>query len=175
MKVHIIGLPSSGKTTLAKGLSSLLGVPHHDLDAVVFADDRWTLRPVPDRDELVARILASPGFVTEGGFLGWTDGFIAAADHIVWLDPPLRILIWRHVRRHGRLSHPGWLIARLSFQILSYIRPEGRGPAEFDPNQTRSGIEAALRPWADKVVRLRHEVATAELMRQLRPTRNGDS
>jgi hypothetical protein len=65
-----------------------LGVPHHDLDAVVFVDERWTLRPIPDRDELVARILASPGFVTEGGFLGWRDGFFAAADHIVWLEPP---------------------------------------------------------------------------------------
>jgi hypothetical protein len=171
MKVHIIGLPSSGKTTLAKSLSSRLGVPHHDLDALVFVDERWTLRPIPDREELVARILASPGFVTEGGFLGWTAGFFAAADHIVWLDPPLRILIWRHVRRHGRLFHPGWLIARLRFQILSYIRPEGGGPAESDPHQTRSGIDAALRPWADKVVRVRHVVATAELMRILFPPR----
>jgi hypothetical protein len=171
MKVHIIGLPSSGKTTLAKGLSSQFGVPHHDLDAVVFVDEQWTLRAIPDRDELVAQILATPGFVTEGGLLAWTAGFLAAADHIVWLDPPLRILIWRHVRRHGRLFHPRWVIARLRFQILSYIRPAGSGPSEADPDQTRSGIELALRPWADKVVRLRQGVTTAELMRRVRPMR----
>lgn len=87
MKVHIIGLPSSGKTTLATGLSSRLGVPHHDLDAVAFVDERWTLRPIADRDQLVAQILASPGFVSEGGFVGWVTPLLAAADRIVCSIP----------------------------------------------------------------------------------------
>ena len=131
MKVHIIGLPSAGKTTLARGLSPHLGVPHHDLDAVAFLDERWTLRPAADRDELVAQIAASPGFVTEGGFLRWVTPLFAAADRILWLDPPLWVLIWRHVRRHGRLFQPQWLIARLRFQVLCYVRPVGKGPAKF--------------------------------------------
>ena len=118
VKVHIIGLPSAGKTTLAAGLSSHFHVPHHDLDAVAFVDERWTMRPMADRVELVAQIVASPGFVTEGGFLGWVTPLFAAADRIVWLDPPLRVLIWRHIRRHGRLLQPQWLVARLRFQVL---------------------------------------------------------
>ncbi len=77
-KVHIIGLPSSGKTTLAAGLASSFRVAHHDLDAVAFLDERWTSRPIADRDQLVAQILASPGFVTEGGFVGWVTPLLAA-------------------------------------------------------------------------------------------------
>jgi hypothetical protein len=49
---------------------------------------------------MVTRILHEPDFVTEGGFLGWTDGLLSAADHIVWLDPPLVVLILRHIRQH---------------------------------------------------------------------------
>jgi adenylate kinase family enzyme len=173
MKIHIVGLPSSGKTTLASDLSSLLGVPHHDLDALAFLDERWTPRPIPDREELVTQILATPGFVTEGGFVGWVVPFCAAADCIVWLDPPLWVLMWRHVRRHGRLFQPLWLIDRLRFQVLCFIRPAGKSPAKNDPDQTRSGIEVMLRPWPEKVLRLRHPATATEVIEKLCPLING--
>jgi hypothetical protein len=146
-----------------------LRVPHHDLDALAYVDERWTLRPIADRDELVAKILASPGFVTEGHFVGWVAPFCAAADRIVWLDPPLRVLMWRHVRRHGRLLKPQWLIARLRFQVLCYIGAGGKSPAKNDPDLTRSGIEVMLRPWAEKVLRLRHPASVTEMIEKLRP------
>ena len=144
MRLHIIGIPSSGKTTLASGLSSKLHVPHHGLDSLAFVDERWTLRPVPERDAMLARILDEPSAVTEGGFLGCTDVLLAAADHVIWLDPPLRVLVWRHVRRHWR--HPWWLPSLVRFQVLTYLRPAGSGRARFDPDQTREGIGRALRP-----------------------------
>jgi hypothetical protein len=165
VRLHIIGIPSSGKTTLAGSLSTLIGAPHHALDSLAFVDERWTLRPVTERDAMVAEILEEPSFVTEGGFLGWTEGLLAAADHIIWLDPPLHILVWRHVRRHGR--HPSRLASLLRFQMLSYLRPAGSGPAKFDRDQTRAGIENALRPWAYKVVRVNHAVTARDLLTRL--------
>jgi shikimate kinase len=165
VKLHIIGIPSAGKTTLAKGMSRLLSVPFHDLDSLAFVDERWTLRPIPERDDMVARILEEPSFVSEGGFLGWTEALFAAADHIVWLDPPLRVLVWRHVRRHRK--HPWLLPSLLRFQVLMYLRSAGAGPATSDPDQTRAGIESALRPWAYKVLRVTRPVSAADLMREL--------
>ena len=167
MKVHIIGVPSAGKTTLATGLSTLLDVPLHALDSVAFVDDQWTPRPAPERDVLVGAILTEPSYVAEGGFLGWTEGLLAAADHIVWLDPPLRVLVWRHVRRFWR--HPWWVPALLRFQVQSYRRPLGAGPAKDDPDQTRAGIERDLRPWADKVLRCRRPITAAALIHHLMP------
>jgi shikimate kinase len=164
-KVHIIGIPSAGKTTLGSGMANFLDVPFHDLDSVAFVDERWTLRSAPERDAMVTQILEEAAFVTEGGFLGWTDPLLAAADHIVWLDPPLRILVWRHIRRHGR--HPQRLPSLLRFQVLMYMRPAGAGPARFAPEQTRAGTETALRPWAHKVLRVTRSASTAEVMNAL--------
>lgn len=163
MRVHIIGLPSAGKTTLARGLATSYGVPHHDLDALAFTDERWTLRPSNERDTMLDRILGESDFVTEGGFVGWTEPLFAAAEYIIWLDPPMWTLVVRHIRRHAR--HPRALPSLLRFQMLSYMRPPGRGPANDDRNQTRSGTEVALRPWRHKVVRLRRPVAAREVIR----------
>jgi hypothetical protein len=170
LKLHIIGLPSAGKTTLAKDLATWLDVPHHDLDALAFVDERWTLRPSGDRDLLLEGILKQSNFVTEGGFLGWTEPLFAAADRILWLDPPLRVLVWRHVRRHGQ--RPWRLPPLLRFQIRSYVRPPGAGPANDDFCQTRSGIEVALRPWAEKVLRLNRPITAGEVIAdRLQPLR----
>lgn len=68
----------------------LLMVPHYDLDGVAFVDEHWTMRTPVERDAMILEILEEPSFVTEGGFIGWTEPLFAAADHILWLDPPLR-------------------------------------------------------------------------------------
>ena len=83
MKVHIIGLPSAGKTTLADILAAHLGVPTHHLDAAAFVDDRWTPRPLEEREAMVAGFLRESDRVTEGGFLEWTTPLFAEADHII--------------------------------------------------------------------------------------------
>lgn len=166
MRLHIIGIPSAGKTTLATDISTHLGVRHYDLDSLAFVDERWTPRPVAERDAMVARILQEPGFVAEGGFLGWTESLLSAADYILWLDPPLAVLMWRHVRRFWR--HPLWLPSLLLFQVRMYLRPAGEGPAKFDPDQTRAGITSALRPCADKVFRITRSTTADDVINRLR-------
>ncbi len=165
MRLHIIGIPSAGKTTLANDISRLLGVPCHDLDSLIFVDERWSLRPISDRDAMVARILEEPSFVTEGGFLGWTDGLLSAADHIVWLDPPLVVLIWRHVRRHWRKS----VVAALTPTVSgAHVSPTGWGwSSQVRPHQTRTGIKRALRPWTFKVYRVTRGIAAADVIKWL--------
>ena len=165
MRLHIIGLPSAGKTTLGEALSLRLSVPHYDLDDLAFVDEQWTMRPVSNRDEMLERILEEPGFVTEGGFIGWTQPLFDAVDYILWLDPPIRTLVWRHVRRHGR--RPWRLVNHLRFQMLMYARPAGAGPARFDPDLTRAGIKTALRPWAHKVYRVRRTVSPDDAIDRL--------
>ena len=162
MKIHIIGVPSAGKTTLATQLADRLAAPCYVLDGLAFVDERWTLRPAAERDAMLADILEQLGFITEGGFLGWTEDLLAASDVVVWLDPPLGTLVWRHIKRFRR--HPLRLPSLLAFQIRSYVRPAGQGPAKDNLDQTRAGIGAALRPWHEKVVRVRRSVDADEIV-----------
>ena len=166
MRLHIIGVPSAGKTTLAAGIADALHLPHHDLDAVAFTDERWTMRSLPQRRAMIDEIVRQPGSVTEGGFLGWTQPLLDAADRIIWLDPPLHVLLWRHLRRHAR--HPHRLPSLLAFQWRSYRQPAGAGPATDDPNQTRAGIDAALRPYEEKVIRLKRAPSVRRAIESLR-------
>lgn len=41
MKIHIIGGPGSGKTTLARQLSEELRIPHYDLGRSPMGQQRW--------------------------------------------------------------------------------------------------------------------------------------
>jgi adenylate kinase family enzyme len=162
VKLHIIGIASAGKTTLAHSIGARTGVPVFELDGLAFVDDRWTLRPTDERDAMLAEIVREASFITEGGFLGWTEAVFADADAIVWLDPPLSVLTMRHVRRHWR--HPQHLPSLLAFQWRSYLRAAGRGPMRSDPQQTRSGIARALRPYAAKVYRIETAVSADDVI-----------
>jgi hypothetical protein len=48
-----------------------------------------------------------------------------------------------------------------------YLRPPGAGPATFDRDQTRAGIERALQPWRSKVFRIRRRVAATDVVKWL--------
>jgi hypothetical protein len=59
------------------------------------------------------------------------------------------------------------LLAVLRFQVLMYLRPPGAGPAKSDREQTRAGIERALRPWGSKVHRITRAVAATDVVKRL--------
>jgi adenylate kinase family enzyme len=101
-RILIIGAPGAGKTTLAERLAASLGVPNHPLDPVAFVDEHWTARPLSERQRMIAEIAAQPQWVAEGVHLGWTTPLLAAADHIIWLDPPWWTLLWRATARRLR-------------------------------------------------------------------------
>ena len=152
-KVHITGVPGSGKTTLSLRLADRLGVPAYDLDDVGYDGGGAAVNLITALDE-VGRIGALPGWVTEGSFVDWTAGLLAAADTIVWLDPPRRVVLWRIARRHvvatlhGGNKHPG---VRKLLRFLRFVN------ARYD--QSRGEKALALRPYDGKV----HHVTTSDI------------
>jgi adenylate kinase family enzyme len=102
-RIHIVGGPGSGKTTLARTLASSLDVPNYSLDTIAFEGSEFKLRPLETRLREIHEIASSPGWVTEGMWLGWTDELFHTADAIVWLDHvPTYVAGWRMVTRFVR-------------------------------------------------------------------------
>jgi adenylate kinase family enzyme len=162
-RIHIVGGPGSGKTTLARQIAARLQAPAYDLDVVAFENGAGAKRALDERMRDVQCILAQPTWVTEGIYLWWTLALMDAAEAIVWLDVPWRVAAWRIVMRHVRAElghnnkHRGWLkLARFVLWTRGYyLRKDAPAPltADGDGANCRSNTVTWLQRFGDKVVR----------------------
>jgi len=104
-RVEVVGPSCSGKTTAARRLAAILGVPYVELDAL-HHDAGWTEAPAEVLQERVRAALdaAPDGWVVDGTYFGKLGTLVLdRADTIVWLDIPFRTAIrrvlWRTLRR----------------------------------------------------------------------------
>ena len=158
MRIHIIGGPGSGKTTLAKLLAARLNISFYELDVIGWESGVGPERSLEDRLRDVARIAAQPDWVTEGGpVIGWTDELLRAADTIVWLDLPWRIAGWRIVMRHMRTSLAGTNRHRGFVKLMRFLRSSRVYYVSTRPEDMQIRMFAAnyLRPYRNKLVRCR--------------------
>jgi hypothetical protein len=175
-RIHIIGGPGSGKTSLACQLGGYLNIPFHQLDLIAFEGPDFHERPLEQRLADVHRIAAESAWITEGIFVSWTDELLQAAELIVWLDHvSWRIAIWRIVVRFARLGikevrHQQGLRKFTRFQDyarhlrqlagvfyssrLYYSSQPTEGSAQA-ASISRSATAAQLAPYMDKVVHCR--------------------
>ncbi len=102
-RFSIVGTAScSGKTTLGRELARRLDVPFVELDSLVHGPN-WTETPDDELRALVEPIVATDGWVIDGGYWGKIgDLVLRNADVVVWIDLPLRIWLPRLVRRTAR-------------------------------------------------------------------------
>ncbi len=106
-RIHIIGGPGAGKTTLALRLGRLLGAEPYKLDEIAYARDPEIRQPLSVRLDRIRSIAAEPTWITEGVYLWWTNQLLDSADLIVWLDIPLRVAILRKFPHHLKRSLTG--------------------------------------------------------------------
>lgn len=86
-RIMIIGRPGAGKTTLAAELGHRLGLPVHHLDRMLWRSGYVPLSPA-EREAAVDAVLASPGYVLEGGYPPTYPARLADCDTLIWLDLP---------------------------------------------------------------------------------------
>ncbi|MEN6369980.1 MAG: AAA family ATPase [Thermotogota bacterium] len=109
-RINVVGTCGSGKTTVAKSLAGLLGVPHVELDAL-FWRSGWGEATDPELRAAVSEAAAGDAWVIDGNYSRVRDLIWTRADTLVWLDYSfLRVfsqLLARTIRR-AVLREPLW-------------------------------------------------------------------
>ena len=96
--------------TTARAIGSALGLPVIELDAINWQAG-WRDLNTHDPTEFVSRVknaVAAPAWVVDGNYerkIG--DLVVSQADLVVWLDVPLRVVLWRLMRRTATRGHTG--------------------------------------------------------------------
>lgn len=103
LRAIVIGTSCSGKTTVASRISQVCGIPHIELDAL-FWGPNWT---EPARDEFLEKVrseVSADEWVLDGNY-GYAREFTwPRATHLLWLNLPFRVVLWRSLRRtFGRM------------------------------------------------------------------------
>ena len=168
-RINVRGTSGVGKSTFGAELARRLGVPWIELDALHHGPN-WSAPTAEEFQERVraAMVAAPDGWVIDGGYdskLG--DLVTAAADTIVWLDPPFRVFYPRLVRRtmhrvrHGvelwngnRETWRDQFASRESifyWTIKAHIRHQRTWPERFgdDPRLVRLRSDADAQHWLE--------------------------
>ena len=97
-RILILGSTGSGKTTLAKSLARITGATHVELDAQNFIAG-WQNRPTDDFRDRIDQETRSGQWMIDGNYGSQRDVSWPRADTAVFLDYPLRIVLWRLTKR----------------------------------------------------------------------------
>jgi cytidylate kinase len=119
MRVHVIGGPGTGKTTVGRAIAAELGLSLVELDrAIAYGPPRadealpfssWERVTWDDRLLAATALANAPAWVSEGVYAGWTEPLVARADFVIWLDLPgwrAAAGVLRRQRDRARLRDP---------------------------------------------------------------------
>lgn len=93
-RVVVLGMSGAGKSSLARELATKLAVPHVELDAL-FWGPNWKPKPAATFRELTHAAVTAPGWVVDGNYSSVRDIVWPRATIAVWLNFPLRVVLWR--------------------------------------------------------------------------------
>lgn len=91
MKLLIVGIVATGKTTLAKKLSFLLGIKHYEIDSVVHDNKTGKKRSVKEQEVLFKKINKEKDWIIEGTLRKHLFYLCEMADKIIYLDVPINV------------------------------------------------------------------------------------
>jgi adenylate kinase family enzyme len=99
MRIAVIGPSGSGKTLLSAQLAENLGLRHVEIDALHHGPN-WEPCPREELRERVAAATESDGWVSDGAYHQTIGELVfERAEVVAWLDLPVRIVMWRLLRR----------------------------------------------------------------------------
>ena len=97
-RIHIVGTPGAGKTTLARRLAQQLDLPFVELDALFWGPYWLPAEPQVFRRRVTSAV-REPRWVACGNHVSARDLVWARAEAVIWLDYPNVLSLGRLVQR----------------------------------------------------------------------------
>lgn len=97
-RVLLYGVTGSGKSTAARRIAEVTGLPLVEVDEVCW-EPGWVQVPPEEQRRRLTRICAGERWVLDTAYGVWTDVALARAELVVALDYPRRVSLARLVRR----------------------------------------------------------------------------
>lgn len=97
----VIGQPGAGKSTFARQLSAVTGLPVVHLDTIHWKPG-WVARPARDKIPMIHAEENKDRWIIEGGLSATWDTRLARSDALVWIDVGLTRRLCRVLLRSWR-------------------------------------------------------------------------
>ncbi|MBQ9131180.1 MAG: adenylate kinase [Clostridia bacterium] len=143
-KVMIIGCPGSGKSTFARALRDITGLPLFYLDMLYWNADRTTVSKEEFRRRL-GEVIAKECWIIDGNYGSTLEMRMEACDTVFFLDYPPEVCLEGVRQRRGKPREDmPWIEVGEDAEFLQFIRDY--------KEVSRPKVLALLEKYADKTV-----------------------
>lgn len=125
-RVLVIGCPGSGKSTFARSLGRITGLPVVHLDNLFWRADETTVTP-EEFDTQLERVLKGSRWIMDGNYARTLPRRLEACDRVFFLDYPAETCLEGIAARVGtqRPDIP-WVERSLDPEFFAYVRSFNR-------------------------------------------------
>lgn len=166
MRIYVVGIVASGKTTLSKSLSQCLNLPMYELDVIVHPviDNERIKRTAEEQVEYIKNL--NGPWLIEGTLRTSCMILLDLADVIVFVDPPLMLrkkrILTRFIKQRLGIEKCHY---KSTFRMLKMMY---HWTGEFE--NKRDDFEYLLSEYSTKLIRVgrdRSEDNVKEIMNEL--------
>ena len=148
MKILIVGIVASGKTTLARKLSKLLDIKHYEIDSVVHDDEKGIKRSEKEQKKIFNKINKEDNWIIEGTLRKHLFYLCERADKIIYLDIPVKV---RKKRIFIRFVRQFFGIEKCNYTVnLKMLKLMYKWTNDFEKD--KGNFEEKLFTYKDKII-----------------------
>jgi adenylate kinase family enzyme len=100
-RIAIVGCSGGGKSTIARKLGDITGLPVFHLDAELWRPG-WVMTPKDEELVIQQRLASGERWIIDGNYGGTMEMRFARADTVIFMDFPRWRCLWRCLARAGR-------------------------------------------------------------------------
>ena len=164
-RVLIIGSPGAGKSTLAREVARVTGLPLVHLDQLHWSAG-WVESTRAEMEAKVREVIAGPRWVIDGNYGGTLALRLTRADTVIDLDLPRWLCVFNIVRR--TLAHRGRTRSDMAPGCPEHLNWEFLAYTFNFPSGGRRRIEETMRSYSGRRIRLRSRREVKRFLAALR-------